>query len=86
MSIRKTSTDRRGMRNLRAEREAEEAAKDQGMHLSMEINDSDIWVVDIGGKTVIGGFTSIGKLPRPIYGKVLMRFINKDGRRVEYFN
>ena len=73
------------MTNFSEIRKAEELAKDQGMHLDREINDMDIWVVIIAGKKIIGGLTSIGKMKRPIFGKVIQRFINKNGRTVENY-
>jgi len=76
---------RKGMVNFRLQKEAEESKKDQGMYLDREINDEDIWVVMIGGKKIIGGLTSIGKMKRPIHGKVIQRFIKKNGRVVENY-
>ena len=56
---------------------------DVGLQLDRELNDQDIYVVEIGGKDKVGKKSTIEKLKG--IGKVKMRFINGDGRNCEHF-
>ena len=56
---------------------------DVGLQLDRELNDLDIYVVQIKGKDYVGTKETIEKLAG--IGKVKMRFVNKNGREVEYF-
>ena len=59
---------------------------DNGIYLDREINDKDIWVVLVNGIRIIGGLSDIQKLERPVYGKVLMRFVDKMGCNCKHFD
>lgn len=67
-------------------REDPKPKDDNGIYLDMELNDTDIWVVMVKGKRIIGGKSDIDKLPRPVRGKVLMRFEDKIGCKCTHFN
>lgn len=67
-------------------REEPKQETDNGIYLDREINDKDIWVVQIGKCRVIGYLSDIQKLKRPVYGKVLMQFVDKMGCKCVKFN
>ena len=67
-------------------REPTKPETDNGIYLDREINDKDIWVVLVNGIRIIGGLSDIEKLKRPVYGKVLMRFVDKMGCNCVKFN
>ena len=54
-----------------------------GLILDREINDEDIWLIQIGDKKVITNKSACDRLTGK--GKVLMRFINKSGTNTEKF-
>lgn len=54
-----------------------------GLKLDRELNDNDIFVVEIKGKDYVGTKETIEKLKG--IGIVKMAFINKDGRNVKYY-
>ena len=56
---------------------------DVGLKLDQELNDSDIYVVEIKGKDVVGTRESIEKLSG--FGKVKIRFVNKNGREAIHY-
>ena len=56
---------------------------DVGLKLDRELNNTDIYVVSIGGKDKVGTKSTIEKLNG--IGKVKMRFINKDGRNAIHY-
>lgn len=56
---------------------------DTGIHLDQELNDTDIYVVEIKGKDYVGTKETIMKLTG--IGKVKMAFINKDGRNTIHY-
>jgi hypothetical protein len=56
----------------------------EGLVLDREINDEDIWLIQIGEKRMVVNKTLCSKLNGT--GKVLMRFIGKSGSNVERFN
>lgn len=56
---------------------------DVGLQLDRELNNTDIYVVSIGGKDKVGKKSSIEKLKG--VGIVKIRFINADGRNCEHF-
>jgi len=56
---------------------------DVGLKLDQELNVTDIFVVSINGKDVVGTKETIEKLKG--VGVVKMRFVGKDGRNVKYY-
>ena len=56
---------------------------DTGIHLDQELNDTDIYVVEIKGKDYVGTKETIMKLTG--IGVVKMRFVNKDGRNTIHY-
>lgn len=56
---------------------------DTGIHLDQSLNDTDIFVVEIKGKDVVGTKESIEKLSG--FGKVKIRFVNKNGREAIHY-
>lgn len=56
---------------------------DVGLKLDRELNDNDIYVIEISGKEVVGTKQTIEKFTG--IGKVKIRFINKDGRNTIHY-
>ena len=56
---------------------------DVGLKLDRELNDTDIYVVEINGKDTVGTKETIEK--RIGTGIVKMAFINKNGREVIHY-
>ena len=56
---------------------------DTGLQLDRELNDTDIYVVTIGGKDRVIKKTDIPRLKGT--GIVKIRFIDNDGRNVEHY-
>lgn len=55
-----------------------------GLHLDRPINDSDIWLIQIGERRMVKTKSSCEGMTGE--GRVLMRFIGKSGSNVERFN
>lgn len=68
---------------MKIKRKETQSTKNSELVLDREINDQDLWLIQIDGKKMVK--TKLSCEGMTGNGKVLMKFINKSGNNIEKF-